>query len=72
MPDADWWEQAPRDDLGVAVRDVPHLEAELRRLRSMLLRIADVIDEARSWESLRIAARAAQSLAQDALSPKRR
>lgn len=72
MPDAGWWDAAERDEFGGVKRDVASLEAEVRRLRGVLLRVRDQLEGAKSWEQLKAAAAMAKVEAERALSHQRR
>lgn len=68
MPDANFWETAaPQDDMP---KGRPALEAEIRRLRSELLRVQDLLGEgleSKDWTRLKAAVRRARALAEVAL-----
>jgi len=53
----------PLDELRGITRDVPHLEAEIRRCRFALRRIADELERAPSWAGLGLAVRTARQVA---------
>ena len=63
MPDASWWDTQALPQ----GRSREELEARVRRLESVLLRVRDGIEQAQSWPALQVAADRARRLAEQVL-----